>query len=438
MKMEYNEWLRLKSLEYREGRLFFEGLEVKDLVSLFGTPVYVTSENVIRKRYNQLKSLLNSEYEKNQIHYAIKANSNFAFLKILNAEGSYFDCTSQGEVAACLKAGVLPERLIYTGNMFTNDDFKFAVKNEIAVNLDSVSQLSRLTKIYDELKTPKRIISFRVNPEFGAGHHAHTITAGKEIKFGILEDQVMMAYHAALEKGFQKFGIHQHIGSGIIDANDFTKATEKFLSIIANVAKKLKIEFDFLDFGGGLGIPYRPEENPLDLERYKQAVITPFKKFVHSGEIGEPSLKIEPGRYLSAESTILLTKINTIKDNGYKLFAGIDAGFNTLIRPTMYGSYHHIIPSEINNNEFRTYDIAGPICESGDILGKKRSFPMLKEGDILAILDSGAYGYAMSSNYNLRPRCAEILIAGGKAVLIRNAESFDDLFSKQVIPEHLK
>jgi diaminopimelate decarboxylase len=437
--MEYEDWLRNKGLNYLNGILYFANMNTIELAEQYGTPVYITNEHLIRKRYRELKSLLDASYKNNQMHYAVKANSNLAILKILKSEGSGFDCTSQGEIYACLKAGVNSKSILYTGNMFTDKDFEFAVENNIVVNLDSISQLKRLIQIHDKLGKSKVIISFRINPEFGAGHHAHTITAGKEIKFGILENQVLEAYQSAKDAGFQKFGIHQHIGSGIIDAKDFEKAAGNYLSIIKTIASSLDIKFEFVDFGGGLGIPYKPEQEPLDLNIYKELVIEPFKKLVETGIIGTPIFKIEPGRYLSAESTIILTQINTIKNNGFKLFAGIDAGFNTLIRPTMYGSYHHI---ELCNKKEREsmleYDIAGPICESGDILGRNRMLPKLEEGDILAILDTGAYGFAMASSYNSRPRPAELLINNKSIFEIRKAETLNNLLERQVIPKHLQ
>ncbi|MCK4384548.1 MAG: diaminopimelate decarboxylase, partial [Candidatus Lokiarchaeota archaeon] len=285
----------------------------------------------------------------------------------------------------------------------------------------------------------KSTISFRINPEFGAGHHKHTITAGKDVKFGILEEQAIEAYRKAKEAGFKKFGIHQHIGSGVINALDFAKPANKFIGIIKKIIEELNIRFEFIDFGGGLGISYRPEEEPLDLSKYREILMGAFKNLVKAGNIGEPVFKIEPGRYLTAESSILLTQINTIKNNGYKLFAGVDAGFNTLLRPTLYNSYHHIIPCNIVRREKTlTYDVAGPICESGDILGNDRELKKLNEKDILAILDVGAYGFTMSSTYNSRPRSSEILIANGKIHKIREAESLDDLLKHQVIPDHLK
>ena len=437
--MEYKDWLKNKDLEYKDGILHLAEVNMIKLAEKFDTPIYVINEQMIRKRYRALKKTLDSIYKNNKIHFAMKANSNLSVLKILKSEGAGFDCSSKGEIYTCFQAGISSEDIIYTGNMFTNDDFNFAVENDILINLDSISQLDRLAKIYDKLGKQKDTISFRINPEFGAGHHVHTITAGKEIKFGILDNQVIEAYSKAKQYGFKKFGTHIHIGSGILDPHDFEKAIDKYLSIIMNLADTLDIQFEFVDFGGGLGIPYRPEQEPFDLGKYKEIVLSKFEEIIEKGDMKEPNLKVEPGRYLSAEASIILTQINTIKDNGYKLFAGVNAGFNTLIRPAFYNSYHHIIKcNENNKGKLLKYDIAGPICESGDILGRERELPELREEEFLAILDAGAYGYIMSSAYNSRPRPAEILINGGQISLIREAESFNDLLKSQKIPDHLK
>ncbi|MFX0007767.1 MAG: diaminopimelate decarboxylase [Promethearchaeota archaeon] len=436
--MNYNAWLKNKDLEYREGILHIANLDALEIAENYGTPIYITNEQMIRKRYQELKEVLNSVYRDNQIYFAVKSNSNMAILKILNSEGSNYDCSSVGEIYTCLKTGISTDQIIYTGNMFTNKDFEFAIEKDILINLDSYSQLIRLAKFYDKQGKKKSVISFRFNPEFGAGHHPHTITAGRNIKFGILENQIVQTYSKAKDLGFKKFGIHQHIGSGIIDATDFEKPTMKFLQIIETIAKSLGIQFEFVDFGGGIGIPYHPEENPIDLKKYSEIVINRFKEMVERGDIGKPILFIEPGRYISGESSIILSQINTIKNNGFKLFAGIDAGFNTLIRPTLYGSYHHIIECKINKKDNLNYDIVGPICESGDILGNERKLSKLQEGDYLAILDTGAYGYTMSSPYNSRPRPAEFLINNGKVYKIRKNETFEDLLRDQTIPDHLK
>jgi diaminopimelate decarboxylase len=437
--MDYAKWLSRKDLEYKDNQLYFSNFNVQELSTKYGTPLYITSENIIRERFNIIKSVLKSVINDYNIHYAVKANANLSVLKILDSEGSFFDCTSQGEIYSCLQAGIPSNKLIYTGNMFTDNDFKFAIGNDVIINLDSLSQLYRLNQLYDDLKKDKNHISFRYNPEFGAGHHVHDITAGKEIKFGILDNQIVEAYQKAKDSGFQHYGIHIHIGSGITNVMNYQKATEKYLSIIDKISQEVSIQFDFVDFGGGFGIPYRPSEDPFNFDIYKKLVLKPFILLVKKGNIGEPTIKIEPGRFLTAESTILSTQVNTIKDNGFKKFAGVDSGFNTLIRPMLYGSYHHIIPCvKAHNGLVLKYDIVGPICESGDILGKEREFSGLKEGDFLAILDTGAYGYTMSSWYNSRPRAAEILLSRGNVYKIREAESYDDLIKNQILPDYLK
>lgn len=438
-KLNYEAWLKNKDLEYRKGILYFADVNAIDLANQYGTPLYVYNEQMIRNRYKKLKNAINFEYKNNEIHFAVKANSNMAILRIFKSEGASFDCTSLGEIRTCLKAGISPDKILFTGNMFTDEDFKFAVEHDILVNLDSISQLDRLAKIIDDFGKEKKIISFRINPEFGAGHHPHTITAGNNIKFGILENQVIEAYLKAKNLGFMKFGIHIHIGSGIINPLDFEPAIEKFFAIIENITNAINIRFEFIDFGGGLGIPYNPKDDPLNLEVYVKIVVRKFKKFVRNGNLGDPQFKMEPGRYLIAEASIILAQINTIKNNGYKRFAGLNAGFNTLIRPMLYGSYHHIIKCDNRNeNEILTYDIVGPICESGDVLGKDREFSKLKEDEYLAILDTGAYGFTMSSNYNSRTRSAEILINRGCIHIIREAEKFSNLIAHQIIPDHLK
>lgn len=437
--MEYAKWLSRKDLEFKNNQLFFSDFKVQEIVKKYGTPLYITSERIIRDRFNEINIVFKSVLDDYNIHYAVKANANLSILKILDSEGAYFDCTSQGEIFSCLRAGIPSNKLLYTGNMFTNDDFKFAIDNDVIINLDSLSQLNRVNHLYKDLNKKKNLISFRYNPEFGAGHHIHDITAGKEVKFGILDNHIVKAYQEAKDSGFHQYGIHIHIGSGINNVMNYQKAIEKYLSIIDKISQEVSIEFEFVDFGGGFGIPYRPSEEPFNFDMYEELVLRPFISLVENGNIGEPTIKIEPGRFLTAESTILLTQVNTIKDNGYKMFAGVDAGFNTLIRPVLYGSYHHIIPCfKAENGRGMKYDIVGPICESGDILGKEREFSGLKEGDFLAILDTGAYGYTMSSCYNSRPRAAEILLSRGNVYKIREAESYEDLVIKQMIPDYLK
>jgi diaminopimelate decarboxylase len=302
------------------------------------------------------------------------------------------------------------------------------------VNADSLSQVERLLG----MGTPP-IMSMRINPGIGAGHHKHVVTGGEVTKFGVYEETALKAYELAKRAGVKKFGIQMHIGSGIMDVLFYIRAAEKLLSIARNVHQNLGVDFDFLDFGGGIGVPYRPEEKDVDLEDFFDRLMQVLKAKVEEYALGEPEFWFEPGRYLVAEAGILLTKVNSLKATAAKRFAGVDAGFNVLIRPAFYGSYHHIlVANKLNESPVEEYDIAGPLCETGDILASGRSLPRLSEGDLLAILNTGAYGYSMSSQYNSRPRPAEVLVKDGSYELVRKSETLQDLLRGQEVASWLK
>jgi diaminopimelate decarboxylase len=225
-----------------------------------------------------------------------------------------------------------------------------------------------------------------------------------------------------------------HIGSGILNIEPYSLAVEKLLSIAKRVHDEVGIEFEFIDIGGGLGIPYKPEDKDLDLTEFSDKIVNFFKAKVKEYGLGKPFLCVEPGRYLVCDASILLTRVNTIKQTPSKKFAGVDAGFNTLIRPTMYGSYHPIlVANKLAKTDKESCDVVGPICESGDVLAKDRQLPRIEEGDLLAVLNAGAYGFSMSSQYNSRPRAAEVMIRQGKDVLVRKREELSDLMTNQRI-----
>jgi diaminopimelate decarboxylase len=414
-------------LESRNEQLFIDGVSTKDLAEKYDTPLYVISEQRIRDNYNRLYKALTQNYSKIRIYYAMKANSNLSVLKILETEGANIDAVSPGEVVIALNSGFTPDRILFTGTSVRNDELKFLSESNVTINIDSSSELTRLLKI----AVPK-IVSFRVNPEIGAGHHDHCITAGKETKFGIWEQDVINAYATAKDAGIQRFGIHMHIGSGILDPEPLLAALDKFLSIAKKIHDQIGINFEFIDIGGGIGVPYKPEDKELDVKIFAEKVLSLFKSKVSQYGLGEPYFCIEPGRFIVADAAILLTAVNTIKTTPFKKFVGVDAGFNTIIRPAMYGSYHQIlIANNMDATEEEVIDIAGPICESGDLLAKNRSMPKINEGDILAVLNAGAYGFAMSSQYNSRPRAAEVLVKNGKHILVREREQLNNLLVNQ-------
>jgi diaminopimelate decarboxylase len=420
-----------KSLENRKGTLYFDGVSTIKLAEQFDTPLYVVSESRIRENYTRLGDALACNYEKIRIYYAAKANSNLSVLKILETEGACIDAVSPGEVTMALATGFPAERILFTGTSVRNDELKFLLDSNVTVNVDSLSQLDRLLQI-----TIPPVLSVRVNPEIGAGHHDHCITAGKTTKFGLWESNVLKAYTKAKKAGVERFGIHMHVGSGVINVKPFLLALDKLLSVAKKVHDEVGVSFEFVDMGGGLGVPYMPEEQELDLSLFSKKVLSLFKSKITEYGLGEPFFCVEPGRYLVCDASVLLTTVNTVKETPFKKFVGVDAGFNTLVRPTMYGSYHHVlIANKLDATEEETYDIVGPVCESGDVLAKDRRLPKIQEGDLLAVLSAGAYGYSMSSQYNARPRAAEVLVKNGNFALIRERESLDDLMSGQRVAE---
>jgi diaminopimelate decarboxylase len=418
-------------LENRGGELYFDGVSAADLAEAFDTPLYVISENRVRDNYRRLRSALTRNYEKIRVYYAAKANSNLSVLKILENEGACLDAVSPGEVFMALTTGFPAERILFTGTSVRNDELKFLADANITVNVDSLSQLDRLLKI----RVPEAL-SVRVNPEIGAGHHDHCITAGKNTKFGLWENNAVNAYKTAKEAGVERFGIDMHVGSGVLNVEPFVLALDKLLSVAKRVHDEVGVSFEFVDMGGGIGVPYKPEDNAVDLAAFSEKVLSLFKCRVDEYGLGKPFFCVEPGRYLVCDVSILLTRVNTVKATPFKRFVGVDAGFNTLVRPTMYGSYHHVlVANKLDAPEEETYDVAGPICESGDLLARDRRLPKVEEGDLLAVLNAGAYGYAMSSQYNSRPRAAEVLVKDGKCAVTRKRETLDDLMRGQRVAE---
>jgi diaminopimelate decarboxylase len=417
-----------------KGNLTIGGVDVVELANQYKTPLYVIDENRIRNNYRRLYGAFSDYYPDFKMFYACKANTNLAVMKILEKEGSGIDAVSPGEIYTSLLAGFEPSRILYTGNNVTEDELNFAVKSGVRINLDSISQLNKLSKIPG---AEGMEISFRVNPMVGAGHHDHCITGGPLSKFGIMEDEAVDVYKMAIELGFKPVGIHTHIGSGILDPDPFMLAVKTLMDIAGRVHKGADVEFDFIDFGGGIGIPYTPEEKKLDIKNFAEKITKLYKDKLEEYGLGKPTMCIEPGRYLVGDASVLLTRINTIKQS-YRKFVGVDAGFNTLLRPTMYGSYHHIVAA---NNPYaettQIIDIAGDVCESGDLFARERPMPELKEDDVLAILNAGAYAFSMSSQYNSRPKAAEVLVSDGEKNIIRERETFADLLTNQNVPVRL-
>jgi len=412
-------------LSSKGNHLFVEGVSTLDLADEFDTPLYVMSEGRVKENYRRLRSAFQGYDHGFHIYYSAKANTNLELLRILEGEGAHVDAVSPGEVYIAKEAGFSSDRILFTGTSVRDDELDYLIKEDVLINIDSLSQLGRLL----ERHVPE-VISFRVNPIHGAGHHEYVVTAGKTPKFGLWRDDVVEAYRRAADAGVSRFGIQMHIGSGILEPQPHLRATETLLDIAGKVTSKLGLSLEFIDLGGGFGVPYRPRDEPLDVEALANRLITLIEEGNEKLSLGNPEIWIEPGRYLVADAGVLLTKINTIKQTPHKKFAGVDAGFNTLLRPTLYNSYHHILlANRTREPHNERYDVVGPICETGDVLAENRSLPKLSEGDLLTILTTGAYGYSMSSQYNSRPRPAEVLVNKNSYRLIRARETFKDLLA---------
>ena len=416
----------MREFESKDGVMMIGGKSAVEIAEEFGTPVYVIDEARVRENYRNIYGAF-SRFMDTKIHYACKANTNLALLRILEQEGSGIDAVSIGEVKTCLKAGFTPDRIMYTGVNVSNRELKEVADLGVMINLDSVSEMERLAEI-----APQHEISFRITPGVGSGHSAKVITGSKGAKFGIPLDEVINTYARAKDLGFKIKGIHAHIGSGGQIVEPFMDMMEVLINLV-NEIKELGIDLDFIDMGGGIGVPYRPQEEEMDVGELAMNLTDMIQE-----ETDIKTIILEPGRYIVCDAVVLLTGVNDVKDAGIKKYVGCDAGFNTLIRPAMYDSYHHVaLANKFGKACTQKYDVVGPICESGDYLAHDRVLPEPVEGDIVAVYNAGAYGFSMSSNYNSRPLCREVLVNDGKAELVREAETVEEMWRHQIIPERL-
>lgn len=397
-------------------------LDVRTLAEKYGTPLYIYDEALMIENYNNLKNSFQKYYPKTSIHYSVKANSNPHILKVFEKVGSGVDCSSPIELKLSRLAGFEDDKILYTGNYESIDDFSEIKSLKVKVNLDDINSFERLNKV---LKP--EIISFRINPGIGRGGYEGITTAGSDAKFGVPYEKAITAYKLAKDRGVKRFGIHMMTGSNNLEPYFFAEIVEKLLKISHSVFEKLEIVPEYIDIGGGFGIPYEEEEQQLDIDLTAKLISEIFIERSQKYNFGEPELILEPGRYLVANSGYLISKVTGIKKS-YKNFVGIDAGMSTLIRPALYGAKHRV--SVYGKNELSTMtNICGQICENSDILQKNIFLPELEENDIIIIHDVGAYGYVMSSNYNNRPRACELMIENKKEKIIRHRETFENMIS---------
>ena len=382
-----------------------EGIDaetVGEVAEEHGTPTYVTSAETVRDRFDTLRDA----FPVARLQYAAKANTNPRILRLLYERGAKLDTVSLGEIVAGERADFEGEDMMYTSYAPSPEELREVVDRGVLVNVDSPGQMETV------LGAGAERVGVRVNPGVGAGHSDDVVTGGKGARFGVSPDEAVMLYERALDAGAEPVCLHAHIGSGFMEPEPLVRATER----MSEIARSLPVTPEYVDIGGGLGVPYRDEEEPLDVGVLGDRVRDAFDV--------DAALVVEPGRYLVAESTVLVTRVNTVGDG----VLGVDAGFNTLLRPAMYDSYHAVTNvSRPQKEGVVEYDIAGPICESGDYLAHGRELAEPREDDLLVFHTTGAYGFAMASRYNSRPLPAEVLV-DDDVELIRERETVEDQF----------
>lgn len=420
--------MKLEHYRYQRGEFFIEGTAVADVAKKVGTPFYAYTragiEGALRSYENAFASV------PHLICYSLKANSNLSIARLLSRQGGGVDIVSGGELRRALIAGFPPEHIIFSGVGKTRDELEMAIKKNIRlINVESEEELRALNDVASSLRRPAAF-SLRVNPDVRAGGHPHISTGTPKNKFGVHYKNIFPLYQwAKKQKYLRPIAIQSHIGSQITRVAPYRRALAVLLRLIDEL-RAVGIKIEIIDLGGGLGVDYNGDnpDTPMNLAD----VVLP------SLQGHGLTLFLEPGRSMVAQSGVLITKVLYRKKAGSKEFVIVDAAMNDLARPALYDAYHEIIPVKPSSGNKVVVDIVGPICESGDYLAKGRSVALPKQGDLLAVMTAGAYGFSMSSQYNSRPRVPEVLISGNRFDVVRRRENFSDLIKGESIPKNLR
>lgn len=412
---------------YKNNELYAEDVPVTEVVAAFGTPLYIYSYNTLLRHFKAYDDAFDGV--PHIICFALKANTNSAILRLIAKNGGGADIVSGGELFRALKAGISPKKIVYAGVGKTEEEIRYALKSGILMfNIESEDEVYEIDRIAGNMGVIAPI-ALRVNPDIDPETHPYIATGLKKHKFGIPIDAALEYYRSIRRlKNLKIVGIHKHIGSQITKVSPFSDALKKVLLLLDELSHH-DINIKYLDIGGGLGITYKDEVPPLPKELAQH--LLPLLKD------RKLTLIVEPGRSIVGNAGILVTKVLYLKKGEEKDFVIVDAGMNDLIRPSFYGSYHHIQPVEKKKRKSIVADIVGPICESSDFLARDREIPMVRRGEYLAVMSAGAYGFSMSSNYNSRPRAAEVLVKGKEYALIRKRETYRDLIRGEVLPNFL-
>jgi diaminopimelate decarboxylase len=417
----------MNHFQYKGNELYAEDVAIKDIVAKVGSPVYVYSHATLERHFKAFDESFSGV--PHTICYSVKANSTQSVLKTFVNMGGGVDIVSGGELYRALKAGVDPKKVVYSGVGKKDDEIEYALNSGILMfNVESEQELTRINEIAVRLGK-KAGIAIRVNPDVDPGTHPYITTGLKNAKFGITIERAMEEYkRAATLPGIDVIGIDMHIGSQLTKVNPFVDSIEK-LKIMIGKLREMGITLRYFDCGGGLGIQYNEEEPPLPADYGKEIVAATKDLGMH--------LVFEPGRNIVGNAGILVATCLYTKARDEKNFIMIDAGMNDLARPALYGSYHGVQPVAKDQDGMIVADIVGPICESGDFLVKDREVPMFKQGDLMAFMSAGAYGFAMSSSYNSRPRVAEVMVKGDRFEVVRERETIEDLIKGEKIASFL-
>jgi diaminopimelate decarboxylase len=432
----------MHDFRYSGKNLYCEGVAVSALVKKYGTPLYVYSQHTLTDHFQKLdRALAPIDH---LICFAMKANSNLSVLRTLANLGSGFDVVSAGELQRVIAAGGDPQKCVFAGVAKTEDEIAFALRHNVySFNVESEPELQRINKIAARLKKVAPV-AVRVNPNIAAKTHAKITTGTYENKFGVAFEKIEGVYaRASRLKNIRLRGLQMHIGSQITDIAPFEKAVGKILPLVRRLASKYTLEF--LSIGGGLGIIYQPALSSASENWWKSPsarnILTPAKYAERLLPYLQPlglRVLIEPGRFICGNAGILVTRVEYLKRTGQRNFIIVDAAMNDLIRPAFYDAYHEIVPLVRKGNAILKADVVGGICESGDYFAKDRALHKVAEGDYLALLSAGAYGFVMASNYNTRPFAAEILVNGKEYAAVRERQSIPETWAGEKIASWLK
>jgi diaminopimelate decarboxylase len=402
---------------YKSDELFAENVAVRSLAEQYGTPLYVYSKSHLRDHFAALQQAMSQVSP--LICYSVKANSNRAVIGTFVEQGAGLDIVSGGELFRALQAGASPSKIVFAGVGKTREEIEYALKEQILFfTVESEPEAQRISQCAQALGVTGRV-AFRVNPDVDPKTHKYVTTGKKENKFGLDFERTGAASKLVLDlPNIELVGLHMHIGSQILTPEPFAEALGKVTALCRELQKEHKA-FQYLDIGGGIGIQYQPDQSPLAMTRYADAVVPGLK------DLGL-SVVMEPGRCLVGNAGILVCQVQYVKDNPFKKFIVVNAGMNDLIRPSLYQAHHEIMPVAATDERV-TGDLVGPICESGDFLAQNRELPAADQDDLLAVASAGAYGFTMASNYNSRPRPAEVMVDGDQSQIIRKRETWEDL-----------